>query len=64
MEEFYTAGAVLLWIIIGAIGLVVAGIILCLIAFAALNIACSIKEHSRKRKLKRRLRPRKEADDA
>lgn len=64
MEEFYTAGAVLLWIIIGAIGLVVAGIILSLIAFEVLNIACSIKKHNRKRKLERRIRPRKEAGDA
>ena len=61
MEDFFTAGAVLLWIIIGAIGLVVAGIILALIAWTVLKIACSIKERSLKRKLERRLRPRKES---
>ena len=55
MESFFTAGAILLWIIIGIIGLVVAvGILSCSID-GLLLFTSKIKRVSRKRKLNKRL---------
>lgn len=55
MESFFTAGAVLLWIIIGIIGLVVAVGILSGVGYGLLLFANKIKRASRKRKLNKRL---------
>ena len=55
MESFFTAGAILLWIIIGIIGLVVAvGILSCSID-GLLLFTSKIKRVSRKCKLNKRL---------
>ena len=55
MESFFTAGAILLWIIIGIIGLVVAVGILSGISYGLLLFAAKIKRASRKRKLNKRI---------
>lgn len=56
MESFFTAGAILLlWIIIGIIGLVVAVGILSGIGYGLLLFAAKIKRASRKRKLNKRI---------
>ena len=55
MESFFTAGAILLWIIIGIIGLVVAVGILSGIGYGLLLFAAKIKRVSRKRKLNKRI---------
>lgn len=55
MESFFAAGAILLWIIIGIIGLVVAIGILSGIVDGLLLFADKIKRASRKRKLNKRI---------
>lgn len=55
MESFFAAGAILLWIIIGIIGLVVAIVILSSIIDGLLLLASKIKRVSRKRKLNKRI---------
>lgn len=55
MEFFFAAGAILLWIIIGIIGLVVAIVILSSIIDGLLFLASKIKRVSRKRKLNKQL---------
>ncbi|MBQ2139918.1 MAG: hypothetical protein II433_02365 [Acidaminococcaceae bacterium] len=55
MESFFTAGAVLLWIIIGIIGLAAAVGILSIIGYWLLIFAIKIKRASRKRKLNKRI---------
>lgn len=55
MESFFTAGAILLWIIIGIIGLVVAVGILSGIGYGLLLFIAKIKRASRKRKLNKRI---------
>ena len=53
MEDFFTAGAVLLRIVIAAIGLIAAAVILSVIYYGLALAACKIKRRRRKRKLER-----------
>lgn len=56
MESFFTTGAVLLWIIIGIIGLVFTVGILGSIGYRFLLFATKIKRVSRKHKFNKRLK--------
>ena len=51
MESFFTAASILLWIVIGAIGIVVAAGILSIVGYGVLVFASKIKRLRRKRNL-------------
>lgn len=51
MESFFTASSILLWIVIGTIGIVVAAGVLSSVVYWVLLFASKIKRNRRKRNL-------------
>lgn len=53
LDGLLIAGTILLWIIIGAIGIALAATILNLLLYGVLSLACAVKQRSRERRRKK-----------
>lgn len=53
LDGLLRAGTILLWIIIGGIGLAIAATLLNLLLCGVLHLACAVKQRSRERRRKK-----------